>query len=191
MNIKNRVKELRMVKASDLVPNPRNWRTHPRKQQDALKGILAEIGYADALLARICPDGSLMLVDGHLRAETTPDAMVPVLILDLSEAEADKVLLTLDPLAAMAEASKDALGQLLLENQSQNSALQAMLDDLAASNGIDVFADGHQEPTGSGEGEGESMQDEYGVYVACTTAYERAGLLAKLRKEGFKAKEAE
>jgi hypothetical protein len=32
-----------------------------------------------------------MLVDGHLRAETTPDAVVPVLILDVSNAEADKI----------------------------------------------------------------------------------------------------
>ena len=40
-----------------------------------------------------------MLVDGHLRAETTPDAIVPVLVLDVDEAEADKILLTLDPLA--------------------------------------------------------------------------------------------
>ena len=33
-----------------------------------------------------------------------PDEEVPVLILDLDEAEADKLLLSLDPLAAMATA---------------------------------------------------------------------------------------
>jgi hypothetical protein len=81
MNIRNRVKALRTVKASELAPNPKNWRTHPKAQQDALRGILAEVGYADALLARELPDGSLMLVDGHLRAETTPDQEVPVLTL--------------------------------------------------------------------------------------------------------------
>ena len=35
----------------------------------------------------------LMIIDGHLRAETTPDAMVPVLVLDVTEEEADKILL--------------------------------------------------------------------------------------------------
>jgi len=50
------------------------------------------------------PGWRLMLIHGHLRAETTKNAMVPVLVLDVTEAEADKLLLTLDPLAAMAQA---------------------------------------------------------------------------------------
>src|SRR6185437_9820033 len=100
--IRDRIRELRRVRAADLLPNPRNWRRHPRAQTEALRGLLTEIGYADALLARELPDGRLMLVDGHLRAETTPESAVPVLVLDITDAEADKLLLTLDPLAAMA-----------------------------------------------------------------------------------------
>src|SRR5262245_35102869 len=107
MNVRDRIKELRRVRASELRPNPRNWRVHPPEQQDALRGILAEVGYADALLARELDDGSLMLVDGHLRAETTPEAIVPVLVLDIDEVEADKILLTHDPLAAMATVSEE------------------------------------------------------------------------------------
>jgi hypothetical protein len=104
MEIRDRVRELRRVKAKDLVPNPKNWRVHPKAQASALRGLLAEVGYADALIARELPDGKLQLIDGHLRAETTPNAMVPVLLLDVTEEEADKLLLTLDPLAGMAEA---------------------------------------------------------------------------------------
>src|SRR5688500_4078906 len=104
MHIRDRIRELRRVPAKDLVPNPRNWRTHTTGQQDALRGILAEAGYADALLARELPDGGLMLIDGHLRAEVTPEAVVPVSVLDVDETEADKILATLDPLAKMAEA---------------------------------------------------------------------------------------
>ena len=81
MKIRDRIKEFRRVPASLLQPNPKNWRTHPQAQQDALKGILAEVGFADALLARETPEGGLMLIDGHLRAETASDALVPVLIL--------------------------------------------------------------------------------------------------------------
>ena len=52
MKIRDRIKELRRVPASRLRPHPNNWRTHPPAQQDALRGLLAEIGYADALVAR-------------------------------------------------------------------------------------------------------------------------------------------
>jgi len=103
MQIRDRIKELRRVRAADLVPNAKNWRTHPVAQRDALRGVLADIGYADALLVRELPDGRLELIDGHLRAETTPDAQVPVLVLDVDEEEAEKILITHDPLAAMAE----------------------------------------------------------------------------------------
>jgi DNA modification methylase len=131
MNIRNRVRELRMVRAADLAPNPKNWRTHPKAQADALRGILAEVGYADALLARELPDGSLMLVDGHLRAETTPDQEVPVLVLDINEAEADKLLLSLDPLAALAETNAVALDALLREVDTGSEGLQQMYADMA------------------------------------------------------------
>ena len=141
MKIRDRIKDFRRVKASDLSPNPRNWRTHPKAQQDALKGILAEIGYADALLARELPDGGLELVDGHLRAETTPDMEVPVLVLDLDQDEAEKLVTVLDPMAAMAETNKDALGSLLQQMQTDNDGLQAMLEELASSEGIDVDID--------------------------------------------------
>jgi hypothetical protein len=104
--IRDRIVELRRLLARDLVPNPRNWRRHPKAQAAALRGLLAEVGYADALLGRELPDGRVMLIDGHLRAETTPDQAVPVLILDVDEDEANKILATLDPLAGMAETDK-------------------------------------------------------------------------------------
>ena len=138
MQIRDRIKELRRVKASELKPSPRNWRSHPQGQQDALRGVLAEIGYASALLARE-GNGHLELIDGHLRAETTPDQEVPVLILDVTEEEADKILATFDPLAAMAEANQEALGKLLADIDTDSDALREMLDELAAENGIDSF----------------------------------------------------
>ena len=100
--MRDRIKELRRVKASELRPNPRNWRTHPPDQQAALKGILAEVGFADALLVRELRDGSLEIVDGHLRAETTPDELVPVLVLDVTAAEAAKILATHDAITTLA-----------------------------------------------------------------------------------------
>ena len=136
MNIRNRVKELRHVPASDLRPNPKNWRTHPTAQRDALRGILAEVGMADAVLARELPDGSLMLIDGHLRAETLGDGDVPVLVLDVNEAEADKLLATLDPLAAMADSDAAKLDELLRNVDTGSEALQQLIATTADAAGL-------------------------------------------------------
>ncbi len=134
MQIRDRVRELRRVKAGLLRPHPRNWRVHSREQGDALRGVLAEIGYADALLARELPDGSLQLIDGHLRAEATPDVEVPVLIVDLDDSEADKLLAVLDPLSAMAQTNRDALAGLLSDMETENEAVGSHLDAIPQAN---------------------------------------------------------
>lgn len=185
--IRDRIVDFRRVKARDLSPSPRNWRTHPQSQQDALRGILAEVGYADALLARKLPDGTLELVDGHLRAETTPDQEVPVLVLDLNEDEAAKLLTVLDPLAAMAEANKDALGQLLAQVQTEDDALRKMFEQMAADAGIDVFA----AAAGGGEGEDAADQpvdDSWSLVVACESEADQQALYDRLTGEGRKCR---
>ena len=136
MKIRNRIVETRTVLARDLVPNPKNWRRHPKAQADALRGVLREIGNADALLARELPDNRLMLVDGHLRADIMPDQRVTVLVLDLNEEEADKLLLTLDPLAAMATADNQRLNELLETVRSDDPAVLVLLDEIRAKEGL-------------------------------------------------------
>jgi hypothetical protein len=149
MKIRDRIKSLRRVKASELAPNPRNWKKHPEAQANALRGILAEVGYAGAVLARETPDG-LQLIDGHLRAELTPDQKIPVLVLDVTEAEADKILATFDPLGAAAETDPQKLGELLASIETESEAVQAMLDGLAEEHGIDV-CEPNFEPVGEDE----------------------------------------
>ena len=127
LRIRDRIKELRRVRASDLLPHPRNWRRHPDAQSAALRGLLAEIGYANALIARELPDGRLQLIDGHLRAATTPDQVVPVLVLDVTEDEANKLLLTLDSLAAMAEPDAERISQLLQTVRTDDQAIEDLL----------------------------------------------------------------
>lgn len=127
MLFRDRIRELRRVPAGSLKPNPKNWRTHPKVQQDALRGVLAEIGIADAVLARELDDGSLMLIDGHLRAETLTDSLVPVLILDVTEAESDKLLAVVDPLAALAEKDSEQLSSLLASLKDQEDRLAALV----------------------------------------------------------------
>src|SRR5688572_14137939 len=128
MQIRDRIRELRRVRAADLRPNPRNWRTHPPAQQDALRGVLAEIGFAAALLVRELPDGLLEISDGPLRAEAAADALVPVLLLDVDETEADKLLATFDPLSAMAEMNAEALNNLVVNLEISSDVVRGMLD---------------------------------------------------------------
>jgi hypothetical protein len=135
MKLRDRIIDLRRVKAADLVPRADNWRTHPETQRAALQGVLGEIGIADALLVRELPDGRLELLDGHLRRDVTPESEWPVLVVDLDDDEARLLLATLDPLAAMAEADEQKLGELLAGLEAQDEAVRAMLDGLAAENG--------------------------------------------------------
>ena len=143
--IRDRIKDLRRVKASELTPNPRNWRKHPPAQQRAMAAALDEIGFADAVLAREV-DGGLELIDGHLRTETVPDAELPVLVLDVTEAEADKLLATLDPLAAMATTDAAKLGDLISHLTVSSKDLQQVVDQTAAGAGIEAAPDEVAEP---------------------------------------------
>ena len=134
MEIRNRIKELRTVRASELIPNPKNWRRHPITQRSALAAALSEIGYADALIAYVDDADRLVLIDGHLRAATTPDTEVPVLVTDLDEHEAAKLMATLDPLAAMAETDFDQLKALRNYTAIENETLKAVVDKLLLGN---------------------------------------------------------
>lgn len=96
-----------------------------------------EVGFVDALMARELPGGKLQILDGHLRAEMDPDFEVPVLIVDLNDEEAAKVLATFDPLASMAEANKDLLDSLLKDFTTQSTDVLAMLEDLAKRTGCE------------------------------------------------------
>ena len=139
MNIRDRIKELRRVPANELRPNPRNWRKHPEKQLNAIRGVLAEVGFAGAEIARELDDGTLELIDGHARAEVAGTAEVPVLILDVDETEANKILATFDPIGAMAESDAVKLDQVLRDVDTGSEALQEMLAELATD--ADLYID--------------------------------------------------
>ena len=180
MRIRDRIKEFRRVPARQLRPHPKNWRRHPQAQHDALRGVLAEIGYAGALLARELPDGSLQLIDGHLRAEVTPEQEVPVLILDLDEQEAAKLLALHDPLAELAEADKDVLADLLAEVETDSEAVQKLLDEMLAA------PDSMAEDEAAGEPAREvPIPDAYQVVVECRDEAHQKEVFERLTAEGL------
>jgi DNA modification methylase len=126
VKLRDRIRELRRVPAADLLPNPRNWRLHSEQQQNAMRGILSEVGIADAVLAYET-DAGLMLIDGHLRAEIAPDALLPVLVLDVTDEEADKILLTHDVVTEMATTDSALFQELLGKASFLSSEIDEML----------------------------------------------------------------
>jgi len=182
MHIRDRIKDFRRVKASQLRPHPKNWRTHPAAQQDALRGVLAEIGYADALLARELSDGSLELIDGHLRAEITPDVDVPVLVLDLDEQEAAKLLALHDPLAGMAEANDEVLAELLSHVETESDAVQSLLDEMLGDS-----AAAADEPESRQE-QDVAIPETFQVVVECRDEAEQQAVYERMTAEGYACK---
>lgn len=120
--LRNRIKGHRKIKASDLIANEKNFREHSPEQKSALQELYGSIGFARSLLAYELPDGRLKLLDGHLRADTTPDEIVDVEVLDVTEAEADVILASIDPLSAMAKTNAGSLQSLLSGMQAENQA---------------------------------------------------------------------
>jgi DNA modification methylase len=129
VTIRDRIKELKWIPASDLVPNPRNWRRHPKHQSSALMGVLREVGFAGATLVRKVGD-KYMLVDGHLRAKLLGKKKIPVLVSDLTEDEADLVLATYDPIGRLATQDDAVLGELLASLSTSDADVQALLERL-------------------------------------------------------------
>ena len=179
MRIRDRIREIREVSTDEILPNPRNWRTHPEAQRDALQGILAEVGNIDVLKVFETPNG-LMLIDGHLRAETIRGQKVKVAVLDLDEDEAAKVLLTFDPLAAMASRDEEALAELLAQVETDSTAVQAMLDGLAQQDAEAGAADGDVAE--------QEIPESYQVLVQCQNELHQTQLLERFQIEGLQCR---
>ncbi len=133
--MRDRVKELLRVRAADIHGAVWNWREHSTRQTDALAASIEELGFIDPLDVFVSQDGKYTLVDGHARrdlidARIGPDTLIPVIVTDLSEAEAKKANLVKDPLAAMAGTNQQALEALRAQVEMQSPALEEMLAGL-------------------------------------------------------------
>lgn len=136
MSVRDRILGLERVRVSELTANAQNFRTHPKAQREALAGLLGEVGIANALIAyRSERYGGLTLIDGHLRIETDVPEW-PVLILDVTDEEADLLLATMDPLAAMAGTDAATLNDLLGGIATGEAAVQSLISDLAERAGL-------------------------------------------------------
>lgn len=173
ISIRDRIRELRRVPARELIPNAKNWRIHPERQQTVMNGILESIGYADALLAYENENGQLVLIDGHLRAQLTPDQTVPVLILDLDENEANTMLALFDPVGALAQKEDSIFIELTNELEGINSNLQAFIDEMKADKKMPKEID---------------IPDMLQIIVSCSSEDEQRILFTEFKERGLKCR---
>src|SRR5216683_1785834 len=112
----------------ELEDNPKNWRQHHNQQLLALRDIIAEVGWAGALLYN---ERTGRLIDGHARKKIARKGeRLPVLVGSWTEEEERKILLTLDPIGSMAAADRTALDELITSVRFESSALGAVLEQL-------------------------------------------------------------
>jgi hypothetical protein len=119
-----------------LLANPANWRIHPKSQQDALAGVLSEVGWVQSVIVN---QRTGHLIDGHLRVQVAlrdESKSVPVVYVDLSIEEETLILATLDPLSMLAGTDKEKLAEILSEIESQSGEVQTLLNQLARDSGI-------------------------------------------------------
>lgn len=147
MTWKNRIVGHGEQAAGQFMANPLNWRIHPKAQREALTGVLSEVGWVQSVIVNRTTGN---VVDGHARIEEAlklgDETPVPFVEVELSEDEEQKILLTLDPVAAMAAADKQNLDALLRDVSTANDAVADMLTELAEKNGL-LSALGEDEPT--------------------------------------------
>ena len=143
------------------------------------QALYREVGFARSLLAYELPDGRLKLIDGHLRRDLDPDMEVEVEVLDVNEDEARTLLLSIDPLAALAE---------------EQEQLRQRLSELAPPVPPELEAAWHataqaalETPDGKQLGE-EALTEQWYVLVECRDEKQQVELLLRFQGEGLRCK---
>src|SRR5262245_24717550 len=178
--IRNRIKGHRRVRAGELVPHELNFRQHPPRQRAALRALYREVGFARSLLAYELPDGRLKLIDGHLRRDLDPDLEVEVEVLDVTEEEARALLLSIDPLAALAQNQEELHRQLLEVAPPVPEEVQAAWRAEAEAA---LAAAGREERKGV-----EAFPAQFLVLVTCRDEAHQVELLEKFCREGLECR---
>jgi len=134
-----------------------------------------EVGFARSLLAYELPDGRLKLIDGHLRRDLDPDMEVDVEVLDVDDAEARALLLSMDPLAALAETQAEAHRQLLEMTPTKHPELEAAWRTAAA----ECFKPENVDQPAR------ALPEQFLILIKCRDEKHQAELLERLSADGL------
>ena len=175
-DVRNRIKGHRRVRAGDLLPHEMNWRTHPESQRAMLAALYHEVGFARSLLAYETADGRLKLIDGHLRRDLNPDMLVDVEVLDVTDEEARKLLLAIDPLAALAGADEQVLAELKRLTTTDSEELQVLWDALGPPEAVPEIP------------EETPIPEQHLILVECDSEQHQTELLTKFHADGLQCR---
>jgi hypothetical protein len=182
--IRNRIKRHVRMRAGDLVPHELNPRLHSDAQRQALADLYQSVGFARSLLAYELPDGRLKLIDGHLRQSLDPDLVVDVEVLDVDDAEARALLLSLDPLAQLADYDREALDQLRSLTSTDSDALANLWACIAETN--QAVAEELEEWAAAEKRR--ELPEQFLILVECASEQEQVRLLERFQADGLKCK---
>jgi hypothetical protein len=133
---KNRIVGQGEVQPDQLLANPKNWRIHPKAQQDALTSVLDRVGWVQQVIVN---KETNFVVDGHLRvsvAISRDEPVVPVVYVELNEEEEALILAMMDPLAALAITDEDQLRG-LVEGLDIDAEVHSLLSQVRLPVSID------------------------------------------------------
>jgi hypothetical protein len=182
---RNRIVRHARVRAGELIPHELNARTHPPAQREALAALYREVGFARSLLAYELPDGRLKLIDGHLRRDMSPDMEVDVEVLDVSDEEARKLLLSIDPLAMLAEHDVGRLEELRRLTSTDSDALANLWQSIDQSRAAVEESLEKARRTPAPE---PTVREQYLILIECADEPAQFALLERFQQEGLKCR---
>jgi hypothetical protein len=145
--------------------------------------VLAHVADAERALGEAAP---LTLIDGHLRREELGNALVEVEVLDVTDAEAQALLLSLDPLAQLAGYDAARLGELRAAVEQDSAAVASLWAalDASAAHVQDVF----DATAASGPGPKEDLpfNEQFYVLIQCRDEAEQVALLQRFKAQGLR-----
>lgn len=141
---RNRIVGDGSVAPEKLLQNPKNWRLHPKHQEQGLAAVLDEVGWVQRIVVN---RRTGFVVDGHLRARLAierGEKTIPVGYVDLTDREEAIILAALDPLAALAGRDDEALKKILRSAAGASSGVDELLGQISLDAGF--FKDKEQKP---------------------------------------------
>jgi len=111
----NRITRYGEEAPDQLLANDKNWRVHPKAQQDALEGALRKVGIVQNVVVN---ERSGKMIDGHLRAQmaiSSGQPTVPITYVNLTDEEEALILATIDPVTGLAGTDQKLLDSLITD----------------------------------------------------------------------------
>lgn len=127
---RNRIIGYDQVAPAELEANPGNPRLHGDTQRTAMSAVLDDVGFVAPIVVN---KRTMRIIDGHMRTDLVASrgGNIPVVYVDLTDAEEAEILAVMDPIGAMATYDPEATAA-LIDGMATTVDLDEVLGELAA-----------------------------------------------------------